>query len=81
MNNIILGAVGMVVIIAATMYAGYTLGLRNSAVSVEVSPLVITSCIDISAFSPTDKTFGATTKAMINLAGQYRACRTACLAQ
>ncbi len=81
MNNIIYGAVGMLIVVCAALYAGYVVGKRDSEVTTRVNPLVIASCIDPIAFSPENKTFGATTKSIVNMAGQYKLCRTACLAQ
>lgn len=44
---------------------------------VEVSPLAIANCPDVSA--PADDSFGATTYTLIQQAGQYRKCRAAAL--
>jgi hypothetical protein len=44
---------------------------------VEVSPLAIANCPEVSA--PADDSFGATTYTLIQQAGQYRKCREASL--
>lgn len=75
MNRIILGAV----VICVALWGVYTIGKRDSEVTVRVNPLVVASCVDIAAFAPVNNTFGATTLSLTNLAGQYRACRAACV--
>lgn len=44
-----------------------------------ISPLVIANCPDIQP--PGDDSFGATTNALVQVAGQYRKCQAAALGE
>lgn len=82
MNQVIAGAVGMLVVVCVALWGGYAAGKRDSTVTARVNPLITASCIELKNFAITDRTFGTTTIKYELLGKQYRTLYTAaCLAQ
>lgn len=79
MKNQIIGIVIVLAICGACVALGYKLGRSDSVVTFKPSPLVTANCIDPSP--PLDKSFGATTKALVSLVEQYKRCKTACVSE
>lgn len=65
-----------VLLVIAIFFGGYEVGHKNSVVSCESSPLVVSSCVGIQP--PQDDSFGSTTVSYVSLVGQYRKCKAAC---
>ena len=56
---------------------GWWLGGTDVEVDCKPDPLIITSCI--APTPPASDTFGATTEKLVEVVGQFKACRAACM--